>query len=494
MKKFISISLILSILFCSSLLFGQTSTIISYKGTSVVSDLPTTNLLRDYDPESIVTAVSGVAEPQGSVWVNSDNPGTGDLTWSNAGGGSDCAYIWYDNAVESTYDAVLQSWGAPWGSGCVFGTGNKAFGTLLPDANATGWHVFLPIKRNAGSGQLFLSDNNGLTVGVDSSGYLNVQHNGGGTTYLTATLPVSQIRYQLWSVSFNNATNTTRIWLNGVLNAENTGLSLGFTPNKGWSQIVESVGLYYARIAIYSGEQSGSNLNDIHTYLSKYLPTLPSSPPATNMLARYKSTSGVYEDAGTDPAENTDSVRQWNEMNGAGATFNLVQATAANQPVYQSSDWNGKPSIRLDATNDGMTQTGLNMTTPYEIWVIYEWNGNGNAGRRMIQGSVSNWLYGPYGAQHQLYAGGFVSAGGAVANLPVVARINGVVGGHGLYINTSFKGGGGGPTSLGVFSLGATGAFGEPGDGDIYEMIFYSSQTAGEISNTWLYFANEYGL
>lgn len=67
--------------------------------------------------------------------------------------------------------------------------------------------------------------------------------------------------------------------------------------------------------------------------------------------------SGVYEDAGTDPAEDLDAVVQWNDGSGNGRHFGI-----GNSPAYRTAIVNGQPVLRYDGTNDFMQKTGQTFT------------------------------------------------------------------------------------------------------------------------------------
>jgi hypothetical protein len=460
--------------------------------------LPTTDLLRDYDPESVTGATSGVVRPQGSTLVNSANPGTGDITWSNSGGGSDCAYIWTDDNINGTWETITQGWGSPWGSGCVFGTGNKGSGQIIPASAADEWHIFLVIKRQPGGGlnnDIFQGETNALTIGLDSDGKLRVNRVG-STVYATASVPVSMFFYELWSVSFNNSTSTIRIRRNGVTDTTVTGLSLGFTPNQQTLDWSEAIYAHYGRILIYSEEQAGADLSNIENYFlvtNNYTTTAPGSPPSSSRVLWAKADAGVFEDAGTDAAENGDGVQQWNDQSGGSNHFS--QGTSGERAVYTTNVYNGLPALRFDASNDGMTGIYNFSAMPYTIHVVYSWKGNGSAGRRVLASAANNWLVGPYGSQHQVFAGGFISAGGATANVPAVITVRGASSNNTAYKNGVAMSGSAGGAFPGVMSLGAESPFAEPADADVFEIIGYNAdQSSTDRENTILYLAGRMGL
>ena len=63
-----------------------------------------------------------------------------------------------------------------------------------------------------------------------------------------------------------------------------------------------------------------------------------------------KADAGVYSDAGTTPAVDTDTVRQWNDQSGNGR--NVSQGTSAKRPTYVAAGKNGLPVLRFDGVDD----------------------------------------------------------------------------------------------------------------------------------------------
>lgn len=74
----------------------------------------------------------------------------------------------------------------------------------------------------------------------------------------------------------------------------------------------------------------------------------PFSPVAP--FAQYDADLGVYEDAGTDPAENDDPVYQWNDQSGNG--YHLVQSASDNRPILKTAYHNSHNAIQFDGVND----------------------------------------------------------------------------------------------------------------------------------------------
>src|SRR5262245_56511912 len=65
-----------------------------------------------------------------------------------------------------------------------------------------------------------------------------------------------------------------------------------------------------------------------------------------------------------------DPVASWVDSSGSSNT--ATQGTAAARPLYKTGILNGKPVVRFDATDDGMTTTNnVFNTAPWSIFVVY---------------------------------------------------------------------------------------------------------------------------
>lgn len=197
----------------------------------------------------------------------------------------------------------------------------------------------------------------------------------------------------------------------------------------------------------------------------------------------------------------SDPVSTWSDQ--SGNSNDATQATGANQPLYKTNIVNGKPVVRFDNTNDGMT-TPLTLANPYTIVYVGNFN-NADANRRAIQGQVQNRFLGPYSGRWQVYTGSFLPLG-----MPL-PRANFVV--HGMCETSEIAGwflyeSGGFPisglltgsatgsfTAIGAVALGASGAFAEPFGGDMAEVVCYDrTLTEAEGRGLLQYFINKYGL
>src|SRR4051812_39177630 len=85
--------------------------------------------------------------------------------------------------------------------------------------------------------------------------------------------------------------------------------------------------------------------------------------------------SGVFKDAGTIPAVNSDTVQQWND---GAALRNLSQATGGNRPTYIAPDLNGYNGLRFAAaarmSATGPTNIGAAFTLEFVFKITTDTN------------------------------------------------------------------------------------------------------------------------
>jgi len=82
--------------------------------------------------------------------------------------------------------------------------------------------------------------------------------------------------------------------------------------------------------------------------------------------------AGVFSDAGSTPAVDTNTIQQWNDQSGNARHFS--QATATNRPTYRTSIVNGQPVIRFDGVDNFMataaTMNDMFTSTAGTIFVV----------------------------------------------------------------------------------------------------------------------------
>ncbi len=187
-----------------------------------------------------------------------------------------------------------------------------------------------------------------------------------------------------------------------------------------------------------------------------------------------------------------DPVAQWNDQSGLGN--HASQAEPTMQATLQTNVINGRPVLRFDS-DDGYT-TPLLLTTPCTVFAVYAFSGNTSDPRRVVQGS-NNWLMGPYGLVHEFFNGvGFTGGPAWVTNQFVVQAVWQNASASRNFVNGGFVGAAlGAGIAPGTLALGAAGAFGEPIEGDLAEVIAYDSALSdANMTNVWNYLRGRYDL
>lgn len=185
-------------------------------------------------------------------------------------------------------------------------------------------------------------------------------------------------------------------------------------------------------------------------------------------------------------------VAQWNDQSGLG--HHATQSGPTQQALLQDDVVNGLPVLRFDS-DDGY-DVPLVLNLPCTVFAVYALTGLDDLARRAVQGS-NNWLIGPYGPPHEFYNGGDFTGGPALTRGIFVAQAawqDGSVSRN--WVNGAFVGSvlgaGSGP---GTLALGLSGAFPEPLDGDLAEVIAYDSALSEvNLANVWNYLAAKYAL
>ena len=177
---------------------------------------------------------------------------------------------------------------------------------------------------------------------------------------------------------------------------------------------------------------------------------------------------------------NGSTVSQWNDKSGNGR--NVAQATAANQPTYNTTTFNGKPALVFDGSNDFISRSGVvlndsdiilflairyrNATTALQS--VVSTDDTGSSPRIYLQADAGT-LKG--------YGGNYISAGTYTANTMEVTSISRLASGDiiQVYRNGTLSGSGAGGIATAnnglKFGLLGTGAFGAHASVDIAESI-----------------------
>jgi hypothetical protein len=175
------------------------------------------------------------------------------------------------------------------------------------------------------------------------------------------------------------------------------------------------------------------------------------------------------------------AVTQWNDV--SGNARHAAQAVAADQPVFETAVQNSLPVVRFAVASTQMLETGVALAQPFTVVAVISVVDTA-ANRSVVQGSTAatgdaaffiNTL-----EQVTSYGGSSVSdTSGAITGFTVIA---GVVdnastwaynGGDGT--NQTGVTGTGGTRTMTNVQIGAGPALANPFDGDIAEIIIYSS-------------------
>lgn len=87
-----------------------------------------------------------------------------------------------------------------------------------------------------------------------------------------------------------------------------------------------------------------------------------------NLVAWYKADAGVYEDAGTDEAEDEDAVQQWNDQSGNGK--HITQGTAGNRPLFQTGIQNALPGVQFVSSDYLLSSSAVVTAAPFTAYLV----------------------------------------------------------------------------------------------------------------------------
>ena len=225
---------------------------------------------------------------------------------------------------------------------------------------------------------------------------------------------------------------------------------------------------------------------------------------------------GVFSDAGSTPAGDTDDVQQWNDQ--SGNNRHASQATSGNRPVFRTGILNGKPVIRFTRSASEVLQGdfGADFTQPNTMIVVFKRNGTTTGSSTSDQQQfvsvdldagggveVNHSLYhahfsgGVSGQKFSAFSGEVLNTGEADTNYHIMMGIyNGVSGVIRLDGNETVTGDIGSLSAGGAYGIGGRSVTGDRNlDGDIAEVIFYSKLLSeSEYNDVECYLADKYGI
>lgn len=113
---------------------------------------------------------------------------------------------------------------------------------------------------------------------------------------------------------------------------------------------------------------------------------------STNNVLWLSAESGVFNNAGSTPAANTENVQQWNDRSGNGR--HATQATVGNRPNLQTNVLNGYPVVRYSAANnDRMASTGLATANSASVFVVARYTTLPSPNPGLVQGTPAGLAY-----------------------------------------------------------------------------------------------------
>jgi hypothetical protein len=188
-----------------------------------------------------------------------------------------------------------------------------------------------------------------------------------------------------------------------------------------------------------------------------------------------------------------DAISSWTDSSAAGNT--ATQATGTKQPLYQTGIINSLPALQFDATDDGMATALAISSGGYTVFAVVK-PSTASGSHRYVQGS-SNFILGHQGTQARFYNGQDIgsSTGTIVSGTPLYLTgwYNGIT--SVLYVNGAQANqatGGGYP---GTVDLGGVGAFNEPPQGYLAEVLVYSrALTSTELTQIHYYLHTRYNI
>lgn len=222
----------------------------------------------------------------------------------------------------------------------------------------------------------------------------------------------------------------------------------------------------------------------------------------------------VYSDAGTTPANDADTVQQWNDLSGKGN--NAAQATSGKRPEYKVSIFNGRPVLRFLIANATGLQVGANgdfASQAFTVSAVFDKNvvavnqailskgdGSSAAGSTwelMAENGTSQTAFNTFTTTTANNAGALYAVTGS---LEIVTGTNDSAFTRNIYKNGAFQGT---ATDSGAINAGAVPlGIGMAGDGtplfftgDIAEIVYYNRVLSGaELSRLHRYLGLKYGV
>lgn len=233
----------------------------------------------------------------------------------------------------------------------------------------------------------------------------------------------------------------------------------------------------------------------------------PFNPGDLNPDVWLDSEIGVYSDAGTTPAVDSDPVQQWEDQSGNGR--HVTQLTLSIKPTYKTGIIGSKPVLRFDG-GDYLQGTWVATNTPFRLFVVSQVS---NTSQPQFNTYFASYGISPpaksfqvdFGASaewrslHTLNAGsGFAEPTiGTPVTDPVIMEVHGNGSGIQVYLNGVAGGSAADPTNgtFGNFAVGRNRGVSSFLVGDIAEVILYGTDLSNSNADSVRsYLSNKYGI
>lgn len=194
-----------------------------------------------------------------------------------------------------------------------------------------------------------------------------------------------------------------------------------------------------------------------------------------------------------------DPVGTWADQSGNGN--DLVQATAAKKPTYETNECNGEPIVRFDSVDDYLKAVAFTWNRPEVVYIVFKstaWLAN----HTLFDGDSANamrCLQYTSDPRHLSYHGDATWASyyiDCATHSWVIARFRFEAGSKGIRKNDSAEvAGDGGSTDASGFTLGAMANGTNSGKWDIAEVIGYNAvPSSGSDTDIMDYLNTKYAV
>jgi len=216
--------------------------------------------------------------------------------------------------------------------------------------------------------------------------------------------------------------------------------------------------------------------------------TSPIQPDSISGLVMWLKADAIVGLSDSDP------ITTWEDS--SSANNDASQSTANKKPLYKTSVINGLPVVRFDGTDDSFSTTWV-PSHPFTIFFVAKSNSGYNTRGRAIAGT-NNWFIGPYDTKWDYFNVTNLTPGAPGVSCSYIAiGIIQEASRSDLFIFDIPFGGHGTQTATvpGTVYIGESGGGGECFNGDIAEIIGYSTSISNaDRLGLVAYLRNKYGI